>query len=60
MQSRSMRIQEAWFDYCFTNRIIAYGEVPPLSKEEIEERCKKQYEEDCRKIEEEYETCQED
>ncbi len=50
MQSRSMKLQEAWYDYCITNRIIAYGEVPPLSEEEIEEHCKKQMEEDIKRI----------
>lgn len=54
MQSRSMKLQEAWLDYCLTNRIIAYGEVPPLSEEEIEERCSKQFEEAIKIAEEEY------
>ena len=54
MQSRSMKLQEAWLDYCLTNRIIAYGEVPPISEEEIEERCRKHFAEVIKRAEEEY------
>lgn len=53
-QTRSIKLHEAWIDYCVTNRLIAYGEVPPLKEEEVEARCKKQYEEDCKRIDEEY------
>lgn len=60
LKHRSRKFQEAWYDYCITNRLIAYGEVPPLSEEEIEERCKKQLEEDVKRIKEEYKTCQDD
>ena len=40
------RYKKAWYDYCITNRLIAYGEVPELTEDQIETRCKKQYEKD--------------
>lgn len=46
---------EAWYDYCITNRLIAYGEIPELTEEQIEAHCKEQLEKDCEKIRRKYE-----
>lgn len=46
--------QQAWYDYCITNRLIAYGEVPELTEEQIEARCKEQLEKDCEEIRRKY------
>ena len=51
MTDKKQRLQIAWYDYCITNRIIAYGEVPELTVDQIEARCKEQYEKDCKEIE---------
>lgn len=42
--------EKAWYDYCITNHLIAYGEVPELTEEQIEAYCREQYEKDCEKI----------
>lgn len=57
MQSRKIatEFQLAWYDYCITNRLIAYGEVPELTEEQIEARCKEQFEKDCEEIRRKYE-----
>lgn len=52
--SKSLELQGAWYDYCLENRLIAYGEVPELLDEEIEERCRKQYEADITRIRRKY------
>lgn len=46
MTGKSQELQEAWYNYCITNRLIAYGEVPELTEDQIEARCKEQYEKD--------------
>ena len=40
------KFQAAWYDYCITNRLIAYGEVPELTEERIEARCMEQLKKD--------------
>lgn len=47
---RAKELEMAWYDYCVTNRIIAYGEVPELTEEQIEAHCKEQYEKDIKRI----------
>lgn len=54
--AKAKELEQVWYDYCITNRLIAYGEVPELSDEEVEERCRKQYEKDCEKIRRKYES----
>lgn len=54
-KERSKLLRRAWYDYCFTNRLIAYGEVPKLTEEQIEAHCKAQYEKDCEEIRRKYE-----
>lgn len=54
--ARAKEFERAWFDYCVTNRIIAYGEVPSLTEEQIEARCKAQFEKDCEEIRRKYES----
>lgn len=55
-EAESKERMEAWYDYCITNRIIAYGEVPELTEEQIEARCKEQLEKDCEEIRRKYES----
>ena len=43
-------LDKAWYDYCIINRLIAYGEVPPLTEEQIEAYCKEQLKKDCEEI----------
>ena len=47
-------LAKAWYDYCITNRLIAYGEVPELTEEQVEARCKEQFEKDCAEIRSKY------
>lgn len=51
---RAKELEMAWYDYCVTNRIIAYGEVPELTEEQIEAHCKEQYEKDIKRIRSKY------
>lgn len=55
-KAESIERMEAWYDYCITNRLIAYGEVPKLTEEQIEARCKEQLEKDCEEIRRKYES----
>lgn len=55
MTEKSRELWEAYYDYCVTNRIIAFGEVPSLNKEEVEKRCREQYEKDVERIRRKYE-----
>ena len=42
MTDKEREFQVAWYDYCITNRLIAYGEVPELTEEQIEAHCMEQ------------------
>ena len=42
MTDKEKEFQAAWYDYCITNRVIAYGEVPELTEEQIEACCMEQ------------------
>ena len=42
MTDKEREFQVAWYDYCIINRLIAYGEVPELTEEQIEARCMEQ------------------
>ena len=42
MTDKEKEFQVAWYDYCITNCLIAYGEVPELTEEQIEARCMEQ------------------
>ena len=53
--AEAKELEKAWYDYCVANRLIAYGEVPSLTEEEIEARCKAQFEKDCEEIRRKYE-----
>lgn len=54
--AKAKELEQVWYDYCITNRLIAYGEVPVLTEEQIEARCKEQLEKDCEKIRRKYES----
>jgi hypothetical protein len=57
-EAESKERMEAYYDYCITNRLIAYGEhyvITPAVEEEIERRCKEQYEKDIERIRRKYE-----
>jgi len=54
MTDKAKELERAWYDYFITNRIIAYGEVPELTEEQIEERCREQLEKDCEEIRRKY------
>lgn len=56
MSKRTRELEIAWYNYCITNRLIAYGEVPKLTEEQIEARCKEQYEKECEEIRRKYES----
>ena len=56
MTDKEKEFQAAWYDYCMTNRLIAYGEVPELTEEQIEARCKEQLEKDVERIRSKYES----
>lgn len=49
-------LRKAWYDYCITDRLIAYGDPDNLTEEEIEKRCRKQYEKKCEKLRRKYES----
>lgn len=55
MTDKEKEFQVAWYDYCITNRLIAYGEVPELTKEQIEARCMEQLKKDVESIRSKYE-----
>lgn len=55
MTDKERDFQIAWYDYCITNRLIAYGEVPELTEEQIEARCKEQLEKDVERLRRKYE-----
>lgn len=55
MTDKEKEFQVAWYDYCITNRLIAYGEVPELTKEQIEARCMEQFKKDVERIRSKYE-----
>lgn len=55
MTDKAKELEIAWYDYCITNRLIAYGEVPELTEEQIEARCKEQLEKDVERIRSKYE-----
>ena len=42
MTDKEREFQVAWYDYCIINRLIAYGEVPELTEEQIEAHCMEQ------------------
>lgn len=50
MTDKGKELEIAWYDYYITNRLIAYGEVPKLTEEQIEARCKEQLEKDVERI----------
>ena len=52
--TKSDALQIAWYDYYITNRLIAYGEVPELTEEQIEARCMEQLKKDCEEIRRKY------
>lgn len=54
MTDKAKELEIAWYDYCITNRLIAYGEVPELTEEQIEARCKEQLEKDVERIRSKY------
>lgn len=56
MTDKAKELEIAWYDYCITNRLIAYGEVPELTEEQIEARCKEQLEKDVERIRSKYES----
>lgn len=56
MTDKEKEFQVAWYDYCITNRLIAYGEVPELTKEQIEARCMEQFKKDCEEIRRKYDN----
>ena len=56
MTDKEKEYQQAWNDYCMTNRLIAYGEVPELTEEQIEARCKEQLEKDWEALRRKYES----
>ena len=56
MTDKAKELKTAWYDYFITNRLIAYGEVPELTEEQIEARCRKQLEKDCEEIRRKYES----
>lgn len=57
MTDKAKELEIAWYDYCITNRLIAYGEVPELTEEQIEVHCKEQLEKDCEDIRRKYGIC---
>ena len=56
MADKEKELQVAWYDYYITNRLIAYGEVPELTEEQIEARCKEQLEKDVERIRRKYDN----
>ena len=54
LTDKEKELQQAWYDYRITNRLIAYSEVPELTEEQIEARCKEQYEKDCDEVRRKY------
>ena len=56
MTDKAKELEIAWYDYYITNRLIAYGEVPELTEEQIEARCKEQLEKDVERIRSKYES----
>lgn len=56
MTDKEREFQAAWYDYYITNRLIAYGEVPELTKEQIEARCMEQLKKDCEEIRRKYDN----
>ena len=56
MTDKEREFQVAWYDYCITNRLIAYGEVPELTKEQIEARCMEQLKKDCEELRRKYDN----
>lgn len=56
MTDKGKELETAWYDYCITNRLIAYGEVPKLTEEQIEARSKEQLEKDVERIRSKYES----
>lgn len=55
-KERSRLLWRAWYDYCFTNRLIAYGENPSMTEEQIEAYCKAQLRKDWKEIRRKYES----
>lgn len=56
MTDKGKELEIAQYDYYITNRLIAYGEVPELTEEQIEARCKEQLEKDVERIRRKYES----
>ena len=54
MTDKEKEFQVAWYGYCITNRLIAYGEVPELTEEQIEAHCKEELEKDVERIRSKY------
>ena len=54
MTDKEKEFQAAWYDYCITNRLIAYGEVPELTEEQIEARCMEQLKKDLEELRRKY------
>lgn len=56
-QEEKEELDLAWYDYCITNRLIAYGEVnviTPAVEEAVEKRCKDLYEKEIKRIRRKY------
>ena len=56
MTDKEREFQVAWYDYCITNRLIAYGEVPELTEEQIEARCMEQLKKDWEELRRKYDN----
>lgn len=56
MADKEKEFQVAWYDYCITNRLIAYGEVPELTEEQIEARCMEQLKKDLEELRRKYDN----
>ena len=56
MTDKEREFRAAWYDYYITNRLIAYGEVPELTKEQIEARCMEQLKKDCEELRRKYDN----
>ena len=64
MQDRAkLELDKAWIDYCTTNRLIAYGELPDEridvmsaleADQYAEKRAKQMYDEDMKRIKKKY------
>ena len=56
MTDKKREFQVALYDYYITNRLIAYGEVPELTEEQIEARCMEQLKKDWEELRRKYDN----